>query len=58
MPERYYHSYMNLIKFSRKLSKTFVNEKEKIKILRDEINSQPAIADKKWLLQKVDELEA
>lgn len=57
MPERYYHSYINLIKYTKKLGKTYPKDKKRIDIIRKEIEQQPDIADKKWLLQKLDELE-
>lgn len=57
MPERYYNSYLNLIKYTKKLSKTYPKDKTRISAIRNEVDQQPDVADKKWILQKLDELE-
>ena len=56
MPERYYSSYTNLIKYTKKLSRLNTREKEKIEKIKKEIEETESVADKKWLLQKLKEL--
>lgn len=57
IPAQRRNNYKNLIKFTKKLTKTRSGDKEAIKKLKDEIENTKGIADKKWLSEKIAELE-
>lgn len=50
-------NYMNFIRFTMKLFRADVKDQQKIKTLKKEISETKNIADKGWLLEKVEELE-
>lgn len=49
-------AYLNLIRFTKKLLYIIPSEKTKIQNLRKEIEENPSIVNKSWLLERVDEL--
>ena len=49
-------NYMNLLKFTQRLFKIDVKDKPALKALRDEIHSADNVADKSWLVDKVNEI--
>ncbi|MEL6987340.1 MAG: hypothetical protein AAGK97_05870, partial [Bacteroidota bacterium] len=57
IPESRRRNYGNLIKFTKKLTRTPVNDKSKLQKLKEEITDTKGIVSKRWLLEKVQELE-
>ena len=49
--------YLNVLRFTRKLSSLAPYDKKGIQKLKEQINNCKALAAKKWLLEKVEELE-
>jgi len=54
LPEKRRENYLNLIKYTRILSKLTRRDKEKLQLLKEEINNKANLGDKRWLLEKVD----
>lgn len=48
--------YLNLVRFVQKLNKLNVNDLERVKTFRNKVEQSENIAEKQWLLEKVDEL--
>ncbi len=49
--------YLNLIKFTKKLCRMIPNDKKALEKIKLEVNATKEIASKKWLLEKIAELE-
>jgi hypothetical protein len=49
-------THLNLVKYTKKLLYIIPSEKSKILKLRKEIEENPSIVNKSWLLERVDEL--
>ncbi len=56
--DQHKRNYLNLIKFLIKAIKILPEEVDKIKNLKDKINETKDVADKQWLLNKVDQLNS
>ncbi len=54
--EQQKQNYLNLLKFTIRLHKADVRNKKAMQQLSDEINATPNIADKSWLVEKLNEL--
>ncbi len=57
LPQSRRDLYMNLIKFTKKLSRIRPGDKEELKKLKAEIDNTKGIASEKWLREKIAELE-
>jgi uncharacterized membrane protein YheB (UPF0754 family) len=57
IPENRRKLYVNLIKFTKKLTKLIPGDKKNLKKLKEEVLNTKGIASGDWLLQKITELE-
>ncbi|MEL7120566.1 MAG: hypothetical protein AAFO07_14030 [Bacteroidota bacterium] len=57
IPDHRKETYKNLIKYTKKLTKVIPSDNKSIEKLKIEIESNPKIASKSWLKQKIAELE-
>jgi len=49
--------YLNVLRFTKKLANVAPYDKKSVQKIREQIETCKALADKKWLLDKVEELE-
>ena len=57
IPREKKQQYLNVLRFTRKLSFLAPYDKKGLQKLKDQINNCKALAAKKWLLEKVEEME-
>jgi len=57
IPPQRRKNYLNLIKFTKKLTKIIAGDKKAIDKIKTEIGSTPALVNKNWLKEKIAELE-
>ncbi|MFK7908447.1 MAG: hypothetical protein AB8B69_25170 [Chitinophagales bacterium] len=50
------NTYLNLVKFVKRLSRLMPDDAERIKVLKQKIESTHPVGDKGWLLEKLEEL--
>ncbi len=55
IPEKRRENYLNLIKYTRALSKLSRRNKNKLLEIKEEITNKSNLGDKRWLLEKVEE---
>ena len=57
IPPQRRKNYLNLIKFTKKLTKIIPGDKKTIEKVRKEIEQTPALVNTDWLKEKITELE-
>ena len=57
IPERWKRNYMNLIKFTRKLTRIIPGDTKAVEKIKEEINNTKDITSLEWLKEKIEELE-
>lgn len=55
IPAKRRENYLNLINYTKKLSKLTRRDKSKLLELKDEIENKANLGDKRWILEKIDE---
>jgi hypothetical protein len=55
LPQKRRENYLNLISYTKQLSKLSRRDKEKLNALKVEVQEKANLGDKRWLLEKIDE---
>ncbi len=55
IPQKRRENYLNLINFTKRLSKLNRRDKKKLEVLREEIQNKANLGDRRWIVEKIDE---